>query len=98
MGVTGHIGLAFDPVDETAAIATVNGEHEGDEWLRYQTTFGLIRENFSELHQVLGKLAAADASLAPLATAVMGNRAVGEGPTHPMCLYRADEVQQIAEA
>ena len=98
MGVTGHIGLAFEPADETIAIAAVSGEHEGNEWLRYQTECGLIRENFWELHLVMQKLVAMDASLAPLATVVFGTRAVGDGPTYPMCLYPADEVRQIAEA
>lgn len=98
MGVTGHIGLAFESADETIAIAAVNGEHEGDEWLRYQTECGLIRENFWELHLVMQKLAAMKASLAPLATVIIGTRAVGDGPTYPMCLYPADEVRQIAKA
>jgi HAMP domain-containing protein len=98
MGVTGHIGLAFDPVDESIAIAAVNGEHEGDEWLRYQTECGLIRENYWELHLVMQKLAAMEASLSPLATVIVGTRTVGDGPTYPMCLYPADEVEQIAKA
>lgn len=98
MGVTGHIGLAFDPTDEATAIAAVNGEHEGDEWLRHQTAFGLMRENFPALHAALQRLVAADASLAPLATAIIGDRVVGEGPAHPMCLYPADEVRLMAEA
>ncbi len=98
MGVTGHIGLAFDPADEAIAIAAVNGEHDGDEWLRYQTECGLIRENFRGVHLVLQELVAVDASLAPLAMAVMGSHAMGEGPTYPMCLHTADEVRQMAEA
>ncbi len=98
MGVCGHIGLAFDPADESTAIAAVNGEHKGNEWLRYQTKFDLVRENYRELHLVLQKLAAVDASLASLATVVDGNRAVGQGPYSPMCLYRADEIRRMAEA
>jgi len=98
MGVTGHIGLAFDPADEATAIAAVNGEHEGDEWLRHQTAFGLVRENFPALHATLQRLVATDALLAPLAIAIIGDRAVGEGPTHPMCLYPADEVRLMADA
>jgi hypothetical protein len=90
--------LAFEPADETTAIAAVNGEHEGNEWLRYQTEFGLVRENFWELHLVMQKLAATDVSLAPLVNVVVGTRAVGEGPTYPMCLYPVDEVRQIVEA
>ncbi|CAN5611299.1 hypothetical protein BH10PSE14_BH10PSE14_08500 [soil metagenome] len=98
MGVTGHVGLAFEPADEAIAIAAVNGEHEGNEWLRYQTEFDLVRENFWELHLVMQKLAAMDAALTPLVNVVVGTRAVGEGPTYPMCLYPVDEVRQIAEA
>jgi hypothetical protein len=98
MGVAGHIGVAFDPADEADAIAAVNGKPVEKVWWRHNTDFGLTRENFWEFHQVLQKLVAADASLAPMETIVIGNRRIGEGPVYYMCLYPSEEVQQIARA
>lgn len=99
MGIAGHVGLAFDQADEQRAIAAFAGEGDsGDGWLKYQTEFPLIRENWWEMHHIFLRLAAMRPELAPLATVIMGTRSIGEGPGTDFFLHSAGEMQAKSQA
>lgn len=99
MGMSGYIGIGIDPADQVRAVVAITGDANDDgDWAKFHVEFGLIGENYWDVHLVLQSLAARDGSLLALATAIRGNKDVGEGPFGPISYYDANEVQKIYAA
>ena len=102
MGLTAHMALAFDPADEARIVAMLSGGLDGDEGasecIRYQPDFQLIREDHWEVHRTLEALASNHPALAPVATAIHGNKPVVEVGMAYQFLYTAEEMREMADA
>lgn len=95
------MGIAFAPADEQIAIAAICGagdEKSSDDWVRYQTGFGLVGEDWWEMHRTLEALGRLNENYAPLARLLIGKKPICEGPGTNIFLYRPEEVQALSQA